>query len=424
MATTLIDKGLSLIKSGSRVFVHGCSGTPQYLNRLLAKRANELQRVEIMGALPLDNIYTDPKLKDSFFVNSLFASASVRSGIANGTASYIPIFLSETPRLFDENILPLDAALIQVSPPDKHGYCSLGTSVEVTRAAVRNAKKIFAQINRNMPRVHGDTFVHMNKIDAYVEYDEPLVEVDYSKEISDIDRIIGKRVAELVDNGSTLQMGIGGIPDCVLKSLEDHKDLSIASEMISDGVVSLMEKGVVTNRYKTFHPGATTCTFILGTRKVYDFVNDNPNVLALDIGITNDPAQIRRNPKMCAINAAIEVDLTGQVCADSIGTMHYSGVGGQIDFMRGAALSEKGKAILVIPSQTSKGISRIVSTLKEGAGVTTTRAHVRYVVTEYGVANLFGKNYQQRAKLLIDIAHPDHREALERAAYKRFKSLY
>ncbi|CAF2909174.1 unnamed protein product, partial [Rotaria sp. Silwood2] len=334
------------------------------------------------------------------------------------------IFLSETPRLFDENILPLDAALIQVSPPDKHGYCSLGTSVEITRAAVRNAKKIFAQINRNMPRVHGDTFVHMNKIDAYVEYDEPLVEVDYSKEISDIDRIIGKRVAELVDDGSTLQLGIGTIPDCVLKSLEDHKDLSIASEMISDGVVSLMEKGVVTNRYKTFHPGATTCTFILGTRKVYDFVNDNPNVLVLDIGITNDPAQIRRNPKMCAINAAIEVDLTGQVCADSIGTMHYSGVGGQIDFMRGAALSEKGKAILVIPSQTSKGISRIVSTLKEGAGVTTSRAHVRYVVTEYGVANLFGKNYQQRAKLLIDIAHPDHREALERAAYKRFKSLY
>ncbi|CAF4584350.1 unnamed protein product, partial [Rotaria sp. Silwood2] len=392
----------------------GSSGTPQYLNRLLAKRANELRRVEIIGGLPFDNTYTDPKLKDSFFVNSLFASAFIRPGIANGTASYIPIFLSETPRLFDENILPLDAALIQVSPPDKHGYCSLGTSVEITRAAVRNAKKIFAQINRNMPRVHGDTFVHMNKIDAYVEYDEPLIELDYSKEISDIDRIIGKRVAELVDDGSTLQLGIGTIPDCVLKSLEDHKDLSIASEMISDGVVSLMEKGVVTNRYKTFHPGATTCTFILGTRKVYDFVNDNPNVLVLDIGITNDPAQIRRNPKMCAINAAIEVDLTGQVCADSIGTMHYSGVGGQIDFMRGAALSEKGKAILVIPSQTSKGISRIVSTLKEGAGVTTSRAHVRYVVTEYGVANLFGKNYQQRAKLLIDIAHPDHREALER----------
>ncbi|CAF2795935.1 unnamed protein product [Rotaria sp. Silwood2] len=424
MATTLIDKGLSLIKSGSRVFVHGCGGTPRYLNRLLAKRANELRRVEIMGVLPLDNTFTNPKLKDNFFVNSLFASAFVRPCVANGTASYIPTFLNEMPRLFDENILPLDAVLIQVSPPDKHGYCSLGIAVEVTRVAVRNAKKIFAQINRNMPRVHGDTFVHMNKIDAYVEYDEPLIELDYSKEISDVERTIGKRVAELIDDGSTLQMGIGTIPDCVLKSLEDHKDLSIASEMISDGVMTLMELGVVTNRYKNFHPGITTCTFILGTKKLYDFVNDNPNIFAFDVGITNDPARIRQNPKMCAINAAIEVDLTGQVCAESLGTMHYSGVGGQVDFMRGAALSEKGKPILVLPSQTSKGISRIVNTLKEGAGVTTSRAHVHYIVTEYGVANLFGKNYQQRARALINIAHPDHREELERAAYKRFKSLY
>ncbi|CAF1154305.1 unnamed protein product [Rotaria sp. Silwood1] len=275
-----------------------------------------------------------------------------------------------------------------------------------------------------MPRVHGDTFVHMNKIDAYVEYDEPLVELDYSKEITDIERTIGKKVADLIDDRSTLQMGIGTIPDCVLQSLENHKDLSIASEMISDGVMTLMEKGVVTNRYKTFHPGITTCTFIMGTRKLYDFVNDNPNILAFDVGITNDPSQIRRNPKMCAINAALEVDLTGQVCAESLGSVHYSGVGGQVDFMRGAALSEKGKPILVLPSQTSNGISRIVSTLKEGAGVTTTRAHVHYIVTEYGAANLFGKNYQQRAKALIDIAHPNHREALERAAYKRFKNLY
>ncbi|CAF5142713.1 unnamed protein product, partial [Rotaria sp. Silwood1] len=225
-----------------------------------------------------------------------------------------------------------------------------------------------------MPRVHGDTFVHMNKIDAYVEYDEPLVELDYSKEITDIERTIGKKVADLIDDRSTLQMGIGTIPDCVLQSLENHKDLSIASEMISDGVMTLMEKGVVTNRYKTFHPGITTCTFIMGTRKLYDFVNDNPNILAFDVGITNDPSQIRRNPKMCAINAALEVDLTGQVCAESLGSVHYSGVGGQVDFMRGAALSEKGKPILVLPSQTSNGISRIVSTLKEGAGVTTTRA--------------------------------------------------
>ncbi|CAF1578737.1 unnamed protein product, partial [Rotaria magnacalcarata] len=362
MTRALIDKGLSSIKSGSRIFVHGCGGTPKHLNRLLAQRANELRRVEIMGVLALDNTFTDPKLKDSFFVNSLFASGFARPSIAKGTASYIPALLSEMPRFFDENILPLDAAFIQVSPPDIHGYCSLGISIEITRAALRNAKKVFAQINRNMPRVHGDTFVHMNQIDAYVEHDEPLMEVDYSKEISDVEKAIGKYVAELIDDRSTLQMGIGTIPDCVLKCLENHKDLSIASEMISDGVMALIEKGVVTNRYKKFHPGITTCTFILGTRKLYDYVNDNPNIFAFDVGITNDPAEIRRNRKMCAINAAIEVDLTGQVCADSIGQMHYSGVGGQMDFMRGAALSHEGKPILVLPSQTTKGISRIVNT--------------------------------------------------------------
>ncbi|CAF4277240.1 unnamed protein product [Rotaria socialis] len=424
MTRALIDKGLSSIKSGSRIFIHGCGGTPQHLNRLLAERANELRRVEIMGVLALDNTFTDPKLESSFFVNTLFASGFVRPCIANGTASYIPALLSEMPRLFDENILPLDAAFIQVSPPDMHGYCSLGISIEVTRAALRNAKKVFAQINRNMPRVHGDTFVHMNQIDAYVEHDEPLIEVDYSKEISDVEKAIGKHVAELIDDRSTLQMGIGTIPDCVLKCLENHKDLSIASEMISDGVMNLIQKGVVTNRYKKFHPGITTCTFILGTRKLYDYVNDNPNIFAFDVGITNDPTQIRQNRKMCAINAAIEVDLTGQVCADSMGQMHYSGVGGQMDFMRGAALSHEGKPILVLPSQTTNGVSRIVNTLKEGAGVTTSRAHVHYIVTEYGATNLFGKNYQQRAKALIELAHPDHREALDRAAHKRFKNLY
>ena len=289
----------------------GCGGTPKYLSRLLANRANELRRVEIISVFPLDNTFTNPKLKDNFFGNSLFASAFVRPCIANGTASYIPTLLSEMPRLFDENILPLDAALIQVSPPDKHGYCSLGISVEVTRSAVRNAKKIFAQINRNMPRVHGDTFVHMNQIDAYVEYDEPLFELDYTQEVTEAEQMIGKRVAELIDDKSTskkkffhqkenltkllfsthirmrlteislflVQMGIGAIPDSVLKCLENHKDLSIASEMISDGILPLIEKGVVNNRYKKFRPGATTCTFILGTKKLYDFVNDNPNIL-------------------------------------------------------------------------------------------------------------------------------------------------
>ncbi|CAF2522657.1 unnamed protein product [Rotaria sp. Silwood2] len=421
MAKLIIDQALSVINSGARVFVQGCGGTPQYLNRLVANRAGDLRRVEIISLNPLDDTFTNPELRDSFFINSLFASSFVRSSIASGSASYIPIFLNEMPRLFDEKILPIDAALIHVSPPDKHGYCSLGISVEVTRAAIRNAKKIFAQINRNMPRVHGDTFVHMNDIDAYVEYDEPLIEFNHTKEITKIEAAISKKVAELIEDQSTR---IGPIPDCILTCLNNHKDLSIATEMLSDGVIPLLEKGIITNRYKKFHPGKTTCTFILGTKKLYKFVDDNPNVLSLDVSITNDPAQIRQNLRMCAINSALEIDLTGQICSDSIGTMQYSGVGGQMDFMRGAALSKDGKPIIVLPSKTSKGVSRIVNTLKEGAAITATRAHAHYVVTEYGVVNLFGKNYQQRAKALIEIAHPDHRESLERAAYKRFKALY
>ncbi|UJR26574.1 hypothetical protein I4U23_007895 [Adineta vaga] len=424
MSKMVIDQALSLIHSGARVFVHGCGGPPRYLNRLLANRAGDLRRVEIISVNPLDDTFTNPELKDSFFINSLFASSFVRSAISNGAASYIPIFLNEMPRLFDEHILPLDAALIQVSPPDKHGYCSLGISVEATRAAVRNAKKVFAQINRNMPRVHGDTFVHIDNIDAYVEYDEPLIELNHSKKITQVERTIGRRVAELIEDQSTLQFGIGPIPDSILACLDNHRDLSIATEMLSDSVIPLLENGVITNRYKKFHPGQTTCTFILGTRKLYDFVHDNPNILALDVSMTNDPAQIRRNPRMCAINSALEIDLTGQICADSLGTMQYSGVGGQLDFMRGAGLSKHGKPIIVLPSQTSKGVSRIVNTLQSGAAVTTTRAHVHYVATEYGVVNLFGKNCQQRAKALIEIAHPNHREALERAAHKRFKALY
>ena len=407
-----IDQALSLIQSGARIFVQGkfivllndgyhqetkiegqkkkktymfclgCGATPRYLNRLLANRAGDLRRVEVIGINPLDDTFTNPEVKDSFFSNSLFASSFVRSSIANGNGSYIPTFLNEMPRLFDEKILPLDAAFVQVSPPDKHGFCSLGISVEVTRAAVRNAKKIFAQINRSMPRVHGDTFIHIKDIDAYVEYDEPLIELDYSQEITGIESNIGRRAAELIPDRSTrekfsiyfcfssskfsfsVQLGIGPIPDSILSCLTSHRDLSIATEMLSNGVVALLNKGIVTNRYKTFHPGKTTCTFILGTKALYDFVDDNPNVLCLDVASTNDPALIKRNPRMCAINSALEIDLTGQICADSLGTMQYSGVGGQMDFMRGAALSEGGKPIIVLPSQTSKGISRIVNTVK------------------------------------------------------------
>jgi acyl-CoA hydrolase len=332
----------------------------------------------------------------------------------------VPIFLSQIPQLFLKNILPIDVALVQVSPPDVHGYCSLGTSVDIARAAVDTARVVIAQVNPRMPRTHGESFIHIEKITAMVFQEAELPVMDYAADANDIVRKIGYHVASLVEDGSTLQLGIGSIPDQVLKNLEGHKNLGLHTEMFSDGVIELINSGVIDNSLKKLNRGRSVTAFMAGTRNLYDFVDDNPAVRVMDISYVNDTSVIRQNPKVAAINSAIELDLTGQVCADSIGTYQFSGIGGQMDFMRGASLSEGGKPIIALPSQTNKGISRIVPFLKEGAGVVTTRGHVHWVVTEYGIVNLFGKNLRQRAEALTEISHPDHREMLERACFKRF----
>lgn len=417
------EEAVSIIKSGDRVFIHSVAAAPQQLIRAMTNRAPELKNVEIVhihteGEVP----YADTKYSGSFCTNSMFVGANIREALTTGRADYIPVFLSEVPALFRQNILPIDVALIQVSPPDKHGYCSLGVSVDVSRAAVQMAKKVIAQINPHMPRTHGDGLIHISKINATIDVDDPIPEVIH-KPLSDIEIAIGKNIAGLVDDGATLQMGIGAIPDAVLSSLINHKDLGVHTEMFSDGLIELVEKGVVNNKKKKKHPEKIVGSFVMGSKKLYDFIDDNPLVQMLDVAYVNDTAVIRRNPKVTSINSAIEVDLTGQICADSIGTKLYSGVGGQMDFMRGASLSEGGKPIIALPSTTKSGTSRIVPYLKIGAGVVTTRAHVHYVVTEYGVANLYGKNLRQRAQALIKIAHPKHREWLEEEAYKRFHVL-
>jgi acyl-CoA hydrolase len=312
--------------------------------------------------------------------------------------------------------------MIHVSPPDKHGFCSLGTSVDVAKSAVKHAKRIIAQVNPNMPRTHGDGFIHKSRLDAMVEVHDTLPVVNYSERASESERIIGNKIAELIEDRSTLQMGIGAIPDAVLQSLGHCKDLGIHTKMFSDGIIELIKSGVVTNAYKKKHRGKTVSSFALGTHKLYQFIDDNPAFAFLEADYVNDGRVIRSNPKVVAINSAIEIDITGQVCSDSIGTYQFSGVGGQMDFIRGASLSEGGKPIIAISSVTKKGDSKIVPYLKQGAGVVSTRAHVHYVVTEYGVAYLYGKNLHQRAIALMNIAHPDHRDELEREIIHRFGS--
>jgi acyl-CoA hydrolase len=381
-----------------------------------------LKDVELVFVTVFGEIYVDqPQYADAFKINALFVSEAIRQDVNKGMADYIPVFLSEIPELFKLQILPIDVALVQVSPPDKHGYCSLGMAVDVARSAVNTAKYVIAAVNPNVPRTHGDGLMHSSRFHAFVQSNEPLYEAGYGDKIGDLEMKIGANIASLIDDRSTLQMGIGSIPDAVLRLLKNHKDLGIHTEMCSDGIIDLVERDVITNRHKQIHPNKTVTAFALGTRRLYDYVDDNPAFQFLDIDYVNNPHVIARNPKVVAINSAIEIDVTGQVCADSIGTFQYSGVGGQMDFMRGAAESEGGKPIIALPSRTIKGIPRIVPMLKLGAGVVTTRAHVHYVVTEYGIAYLFGKNLRQRAKALIDIAHPDDREDLERACFERFK---
>jgi acyl-CoA hydrolase len=415
------EKAVEVIRSGDRVFLHGSAATPVHLIKALQARHNELEDVELVSITTLGDISFDkPEYRKSFFFNSLFVSGNVRSVVNSEAGDYVPIFLSEIPRLFRKNILPIDVAIIQVSPPDIHGYCTLGTSVDIAKSAIEKAKYIIAQVNPRMPRTHGDGFIHNSKINALVWHEAELPEVDYSAKTSESIIQIGRNVASLIEDGATLQLGIGNIPDQVLKNLTNHKNLGVHTEMLSDGIIPLMESGVINNSLKKLNSGRTVTGFMAGTRRLYDFVNDNPEMRVMDIAYVNDTSIIRQNPKSTAINSAIEIDLTGQVCADSIGTFQYSGIGGQMDFIRGASLSEDGKPIIALPSTTSKGLSRIVPSLKEGAGVVTTRGHVHWVVTEFGIVNLFGKNLKQRAKALIDIAHPDHQETLEKAFHERF----
>jgi len=421
MNYTTAEEAVKAIMPGHRVFVHGGAATPHFLLKKLAERSSELWNVEIVSiSLQGDAIIADKKYKDSFRVNSLFVSQNVRAAVNEGRGDYVPIFLSEIPLLFRRNILPLDVAIVQVSPPDKHGFCSLGVSVDVAASAVKTAKHVIAQVNPRMPRTLGDGVFKIDDFDSIV-YAEQELPVVLSSD-SEISQRIGNHCAELIEDGATLQIGNGSLPDAVLNSLTNHKELGVHTEMFSDGLLPLIEKGIITNQHKKKHRGKIVTSFLLGSRKLYDFVDDNPSVVALSIDYVNDTSVIRTNPKVTAINSAIEVDVTGQVCSDSIGTYHYSGVGGQMDFMRGAALSEGGKPIIALPSVTFTGISRISSFLKEGAGVVTTRAHAHYIVTEYGIAYLYGKNMRQRAKALIEIAHPNHREGLERAAFERFHS--
>lgn len=408
------EEAVEVIKSNDRIYIQAAAAAPQVLIKAMTARHEELRNVEICqlhteGEAP----YANPELRDSFHVNSFFIGKNVRHTLKAGNGSYTPVFLSEVPLLFKRNIIDLDVVLIHVSVPDKHGYCSLGVSIEATLAAIDNASCVLAQVNKQMPRTHGDGIIHISEIDLFVECDEPLP-VHLMPEPTDIENKIGDYVASLIEDRSTLQMGIGTIPNAVLTRLTNHKDLGLHTEMFSDGVIDLILKDVINSNYKGVNKGRALATFLMGSKRLYDYVDDNPFVEMRESDYTNDVSIIKQNPRMVSINSAIEVDITGQVCADSIGTRLYSGVGGQMDFIRGASLSEGGKAIIALPSVTKSGISRIVPCLKPGAGVVTTRAHVHYIITEYGIANLYGKTIKERVKALVNIAHPDHRETIDK----------
>eukprot|EP00127_Corallochytrium_limacisporum_P005414 Clim_evm26s204 gene=Clim_evmTU26s204 len=405
-------EAVEVIKSGNRVFLHSVSVCPPVLVQALVDRAHELRGVEIVsihteGPAP----YVEPQYKDNFRGVFFFVGKNTRKAVQEGRAEFVPIFLSEVESLWRSGLKPLDVALMMVSPPDDKGYCSLGPSVDVSLSALMYAKHVVAQVNKHVPRTHGASLIHISQLDAIVPHDEVLPEM-VAAPISPVMMEIGAHIANLIEDGSTIQMGIGGIPDATLLGLKNHRRLGIHTEMFSDGIMGLIESGVVTNTEKQIFPGQIGASFLMGTQKLYDFVDDNPILQMAPSSFINDPHIIRQNPKVVAINSAIEVDLTGQVCADSIGRKIFSGIGGQLDFERGAALSPGGKPIIALPSVTSKGESRIVTTLRQGAGVVTTRGNVHYVVTEYGSTNLFGKSLRQRAESLISIAHPNHRDQL------------
>lgn len=415
------EEAVKLIKSGNRVLIQGGSATPQTLVKAMVQRAPHLKNVEVVHLHTEGECgYAAPELRDSFHTNAFFIGGNLRKMVGD-TVDYIPIFLSDIPSLFRQGYMDLDIVLVNVSPPDKHGFCSLGISVDIVISAIEMGKKVIAQINPRMPRTFGDAIVHLNNFNACVLVEEEIHEMKFVAP-TEAEKSIGKNIAELIEDGATLQMGIGGIPNAVLTYLTNHKDLGVHTEMFSEGIVDLVEKGIVNGSKKKLNPFKIISGFAMGTRRLYDFMDDNPEIEMLDIAYVNDTAIIRQNPKVTAINSAIEIDFTGQVCADSIGTRMFSGVGGQMDFMRGAALSLGGKPIIAITSTTLKGVSKIVPALKPGAGVVTTRAHARYVATEFGIAELFGRTLKQRAQSLRDIAHPDHRADLDKAIFDRFGS--
>ena len=411
------EEAVKVVKSGDRVYLQAAAAVPTVLANALVERAPELRNVEICHLhVEGEARYANPELAQSFHINSFFLGANVRHTLKAGNGSYTPVFLSELPYLFRKKVLPLDVVFIHVSPPDSHGYCSLGVSVEATLSAIESSKKVVAQVNPQMPRTFGDGILHISEIDYLVEINSPIYSHETEK-ISPLEDKIGDYIASLIEDESTLQMGIGSIPNAALTKLSNHKNLGLHTEMFSDGVIDLIESNVINGNYKGTNRGRALATFLIGSQRLYDFVNDNPFIEMRESSYVNDTARIRKNPKMVAINSAIEVDITGQVCADSIGARMYSGVGGQMDFIRGASLSEGGKAIIALPSITKNGDSRIVPFLKQGAGVVSTRSHVQYIVTENGIANLYGKSLKQRSAELVKIAHPDHQEWIEREYY-------
>ncbi|MGE5401029.1 MAG: acetyl-CoA hydrolase/transferase family protein [Ignavibacteriales bacterium] len=422
------DEAVKVIKSGDNIVVQPGCAVPMELVRAMVRRKDELENVNIYHILTVGPVpYLEPGMEKHFRHTAFFIGGNSRRAVNEGRADFMPIFLSEVPLLFKNGIIKPDVALINVSPPDEHGFCSYGVDVGTIKTPAEKSKVIIAQINKKMPRALGDCFIHINKIHYMVEFDEdiqelPQVDSDLNEDTMAIYKNIGHYIADLIEDGSTLQLGIGAIPDSVLGFLKNKKDLGIHTEMFSDGIIELVEEGIVNNEKKTLHPGKIIAGFVLGTKKTYDFINNNPIVEFHPQEYVNDPFVVAKNNKMVAINSAIEVDLTGQVCADSIGTKFYSGIGGQVDFMRGASRSEGGKPIIGLPSTTKDfKISRIVPSLKPGAGVVTSRGDVHYVVTEYGVAHLYGKTIKERAKALIEIAHPAFREELTRYARENFK---
>lgn len=416
------DEAVKQIKSGDRVVTGHACGEPKNIIEAMVRNKDSYENVEIVHMVSMGKSeYAKPEMAKHFHHNSIFAGATTREAIAEGRADFTPCFFTEVPKMFKDGTLPVDVAMIKLSTPDEHGYCSFGVSNDYTKPAAEAAKIVIAELNDKMPRTFGDSFIHISEIDYIVETSDDIIELKPPK-IGEVEKAIGENCAKLIEDGSTLQLGIGAIPDAVLLFLKDKKDLGIHSEMISDGVVELIEAGVITNKAKTLHPGKSIVTFLMGTKKLYDYVNENPSVAMYPVDYVNNPCVIAENYKMVSINSCIQVDLMGQVAADTIGLKQFSGVGGQIDFIRGASMAENGKSIIAMPSTAGRGkLSRIVTVLDEGAAVTTSRNDINYVVTEYGIAELKGKTLKERARALINIAHPDFKAKLIEEWESRFK---